>query len=176
MSTSEYWGEIQPLLQSFKRKVVVAVNWVQVSVGGVWVVDLGSSWRREKWPKCCTFVKEIVFVSRAGTISLKQRFSIATERWVPIFISPFLFSLFKMKCCQSYRIKPGGWHFMSLQLRTDKIFVCFLKIFIPCFSLFLSAQLLTRRRRQRNLRGFLTLKCSKYFNLSLLSSSSSQCN
>ena len=85
MSTSEYWGEIQPL-QSFKRKVVVALNWVQVSVGVEWVVDLVLSWRRKKWPKCCTFVKEIVFVSRAGTILLKQKFYIATERLVFTFL------------------------------------------------------------------------------------------
>ena len=173
MSTSEYWGEIQPL-QSFKRKVVVAVNWVQVSVGVEWVVDLVLSWRRKKWPKCCTFVKEIVFVSRAGTISLKQKFSIATERLVSIFISTFLHS--KWASARVIGSSLGDDILWVCNRGRDKIFVCFLKIFIPCFSLFLSARLLTLRRRTRNLLGFLTLKCSKYFNLSLLSSSSLQCN
>ena len=85
---------------------------LQVSAGE-WVVDLVSSWWRWtlKWPKCCTFVKEIVFVSRAGTISLKQKFSIATERWaVSIFISTFLHSKWD---ASSYRRQPGGWHFMG---------------------------------------------------------------
>ena len=59
-----------------------------------------------KWPKCCTFVKEIVFVSRAGTISLKQKFSIVTERLVSILIS----ILHHSKWASSYRVLPEAWH------------------------------------------------------------------